>query len=44
MLPDSSVHCKAEDLLYFTVQCALTERYIQIQYQSFYNYKEGQEN
>ena len=28
MLPDSSVHCKAEDLLYFAVQCALAERYI----------------
>ena len=30
MLPDSSVHSKAEDLLYFTVQHALTERYIHI--------------
>lgn len=30
MLPDSSVHSKAEDLLYFTVQRALIERHIQI--------------
>ena len=32
MLPDSSVHSRAEDLLYFAVQCALIERHIHVSF------------